>query len=122
MEQLFTWDVATMGAGMVALAIVWLYTHFSHASATEQQLRVQTVGTFISYAYHALAEVAAKTNATWDDRVASILGRVDQVLRAQGEATLDPGEQEKAKLQIAALAGAQKTGALVASASPPTPR
>lgn len=115
MEQLLTWDTALIGAGLIATAAMWIYTHFSKATQAEQAQRLSAVATLVSYAYHATSDVAAKTEATWDDRLAAILGRVDAVLKAQGDAQLDLGEKAKAALQVAALSGAQKAGSLIAA-------
>lgn len=123
MEQLMTWDTALIGAGLIATSVLWMYTHFSKATQAEQAQRLSAVATLVSYAYHASSDVAAKTEATWDDRLAAILGRVDAVLKAQGDAQLDLGEKAKAALQVAALTGARNTGLLLASPLPPqTPR
>lgn len=128
MEQLahlLNWDTVIIAVGFATLAALWLYTHFSKASQADQSQRISVVATLVAYAYHATAEVAAKTDATWDDRLAAVLGKVDSVLRAQGDAEMDLGEKAKAALQVAALTGAQRAGNLAVATTahlPQTPR
>lgn len=123
--QLLSWDTVLVAVGLASTAGLWLYTHFSKATQAQQAQRVSVVATLVSYAYHATADVAAKTDATWDDRLAAVLGKVDTVLAAQGGPPMDLGEKAKAALQVAALTGAQKAGSLAVATTahlPTTPR
>jgi len=97
-----TWKFAASILAMVLIAIaraVW-----KDASAKREQVFAWAVST----AYHATNELAAMTENTVDDKVASALGFLDEALKAQRGSGATAAEQAKAQLAWKAMHGAEK--------------